>query len=144
MSQVSIEVGAADAGLDQRLSDELDRHNHAAVPGPTAVELTVTARRPGDGDVVGGISGWTWQEAAGIQMVWVASAHRGERLGARLLAAFEGAAAARGARRVFVTSFTFQGPGFYERCGYREIFRWDGVPVEGEADVHLRKDLAVG
>ena len=32
-------------------------------------------------------------------------------------------------------------PGFYERQGYREIFRWDGVPVEGEADVHLRKDL---
>ena len=42
---------------------------------------------------------------------------------------------------MFVTSFTFQAPGFYERQGYREIFRWDGVPVEGEADVHLRKDL---
>jgi hypothetical protein len=28
-----------------------------------------------------------------------------------------------------------------EKQGYREIFRWDGVPVEGEADVHLRKDL---
>jgi len=48
---------------------------------------------------------------------------------------------ARGANRLFVTSFTFQAPGFYERHGYREIFRWDGVPTEGEADVHLRKDL---
>ena len=48
---------------------------------------------------------------------------------------------ARGANRLFVTSFTFQAPGFYERHGYREIFRWDGVPTEREADVHLRKDL---
>jgi hypothetical protein len=48
---------------------------------------------------------------------------------------------ARGADRVFVTSFTFQAPGFYRRHGYRELFRWDGVPREGDADVHLRKDL---
>jgi hypothetical protein len=42
---------------------------------------------------------------------------------------------------VFVTSFTFQAPGFYERHGYREILRWDGVPTADAADVHLRKDL---
>jgi hypothetical protein len=40
-----------------------------------------------------------------------------------------------------VTSFTFQAPGFYQRHGYRELFRWDGVPREGDADVHFRKDL---
>ena len=34
---------------------------------------------------------------------------------------------------MFVTSFTFQAPGFYERHGYREIFRWDDVPVAGPA-----------
>jgi hypothetical protein len=28
-----------------------------------------------------------------------------------------------------VTSFTFQAPGFYERHGYREIFRWERVPT---------------
>ena len=43
---------------------------------------------------------------------------------------------------MFVTSFTFQAPGFYERHGYREIFRWDGVPTADAADVHLRKDLS--
>lgn len=59
----------------------------------------------------------------------------------QLLAEFERTAVTRGARRAFVTSFTFQAPGFYERHGYREIFRWDGVPIEGHADVHFRKDL---
>jgi len=55
--------------------------------------------------------------------------------------AFEAEARRRGAKRVFVTSFTFQAPGFYERHGYSEIFRWDGVPVTGQADVHFRKEL---
>ena len=66
---------------------------------------------------------------------------RGTGVGSRLLAQFEQAAVERGARRVFVTSFTFQAPGFYEKHGYSEIFRWDGVPVDGQADVHFRKDL---
>jgi len=133
-------VDAADESLDKQLSHELDVVNAAAAPGPAAVELTVRGTDE-HGELVGGISGWTWQEAAGIAMTWVRAEQRGTGLGRQLIAEFERSAAARGARRVFVTSFTFQAPGFYEKQGYREIFRWDGVPVEGEADVHLRKDL---
>lgn len=58
-----------------------------------------------------------------------------------MLRDFEAEARRRGARRVFVTSLTFQAPAFYQRHGYVEIFRWVGVPVDGEADVHFRKDL---
>lgn len=135
-------VGESDAALDQRLSDELDRFNAAAAPGagPGAVELTVRCNDD-SGDLVGGLSGWTWQEAAGIAMTWVHADHRGSGLGSQLLIRFEEEAAARGVRRVFVTSFTFQAPGFYERYGYREIFRWEGVPAAGSDDVHFRKDL---
>lgn len=133
-------VGSADAALDERLSAELDVVNAAAVPGPEAVELTVSCLDADDA-LVGGVSGWTWQEAAGIGLTWVAASARGSGVGAALLAEFERVARERGARRVFVTSFTFQAPGFYERRGYREIFRWEGVPVAGEDDVHLRKDL---
>ncbi len=135
-----IVVGDADASLDQRLSDELDLVNAAAVPGAAAVELTVRILDDDD-ELLGGISGWTWQQAAGIAMTWVRADQRGTGVGARLVGRFEETAAERGARRVFVTSFTFQAPGFYERHGYREIFRWDGVPVDGQADVHMRKDL---
>ena len=135
-----IVVGKADASLDERLSTELDTVNVAAVPGPAAVELTVQALDDA-AELLGGISGWTWQQAAGIGMTWVRADQRGTGIGSQLISRFEQAAAERGARRVFVTSFTFQAPGFYEKHGYREIFRWDGVPVDGEADVHFRKDL---
>ena len=134
-------VGEADATLDQRLSDELDAVNAAATEGtPAARELTVRVV-DGDGELVAGVSGWTWGVAAGIGMTWVREQARGTGLGERLLADFETEARARGCTHVFVTSFTFQAPGFYEKQGYREIFRWEGVPTSDSADVHLRKDL---
>jgi GNAT superfamily N-acetyltransferase len=140
-TQYRTSVGEADAALDQRLSDELDKVNAAATRGTDpARELTVRVR-DGAGELAAGMSGWTWGVAAGIGMTWVRDDARGAKLGTRLLDEFEAEARRRGCTHVFVTSFTFQAPGFYERHGYREIFRWEGVPVASEADVHLRKEL---
>jgi GNAT superfamily N-acetyltransferase len=134
-------VATADAALDQRLSEELDVVNAAATPGiDTAQELTVRIT-DGDGALAAGISGWTWGVAAGIGMTWVRADARAARLGSRLLTDFEAEALRRGCTHVFVTSFTFQAPGFYERHGYVEFARWQDVPRVGEADVHLRKEL---
>lgn len=134
-------VGEGDATLDQRLSDELDVVNAAATAGtPAARELTVRID-DASGELGGGVSGWTWGVAAGIGMTWVRDDLRGTGLGERLLADFESEARSRGCTHVFVTSFTFQAPGFYETQGYREIFRWEGVPTADAADVHFRKEL---
>ena len=133
-------VGPGDSALDQRLSDELDAHNAAATPGVAPAE-ELTVRIDEDGRLLAGASGWTWGEAAGIAMTWVDAEQRGSGLGAALLDAFEEEARRRGCTHVFVTSFTFQAPEFYQRRGYREIFRWEGVPTAGRDDVHLRKDL---
>nr|WP_227464709.1 GNAT family N-acetyltransferase [Nocardioides lijunqiniae] len=93
------------------------------------------------GELAAGVSGWTWGVAAGIGLTWVREESRRDGLGARLLEEFEAEARARGCTHVFVTSFTFQAPGFYERHGYRELFRWEDLPAPGAADVHLRKEL---
>jgi GNAT superfamily N-acetyltransferase len=135
------QVSGGDADLDRRLSDELDAVNAAATVG-TAPARELTVRVVGEsGELLAGMSGWTWGVAAGIGMTWVSQGARGQGLGTELLALFEGEARARGCTHVFVTSFTFQAPGFYERHGYREIFRWQGVPTPEAADVHLRKEL---
>jgi GNAT superfamily N-acetyltransferase len=133
-------VGAADAELDQQLSDELDRFNASSTPDvAAAAELTVRVEE--DGELVGGVSGWTWGQAAGVAMTWVREDRRGSGVGQSLMAAFEDEARARGCRHVFVTSFTFQAPQFYQRLGYVEILRWESVPTPGRDDVHLRKQL---
>lgn len=135
-------TGGADPALDKRLSDELSKGNAAATPGvEPARELTVQIVDSA-GELAGGISGWTWGVAAGIALTWVRDDVRGSALGAQLLQDFETHARSRGCAHVFVTSFTFQAPGFYEKHGYREIFRWEGVPTHDSADVHLRKEIA--
>jgi GNAT superfamily N-acetyltransferase len=133
-------VGKADAALDQLLNDELDKFNAAATSGVApAEELTVRVEQ--QGCLVAGVSGWTWGQAAGIGMTWVREDDRGTGVGTSAMTAFENEARSRGCTHVFVTSFTFQAPGFYHRLGYREIFRWESVPTTGRDDVHMRKEL---
>jgi len=140
MTDTVTSVGRADPALDQLLNDELDKFNAAATSGVApAEELTVRVER--EGCVVAGVSGWTWGQAAGIGMTWVREDHRGTGVGTSAMTAFEREARRRGCTHVFVTSFTFQAPGFYQRLGYREFCRWESVPTAGRDDVHMRKEL---
>ena len=136
-----VAVGDAVPELDQRLSAELDRVNAEATPGIAPARQLTVQILDGSGELAAGMSGWTWGVAAGIGLTWVRETSRGDGLGAQLLAEFEAEARSRGCAHVFVTSFTFQAPGFYQRHGYRELFRWQGVPTDDAADVHLRKEL---
>lgn len=140
MTDPKTTVGRADAALDERLNDELDKFNAAANPDFGAAE-ELTVRVEEDGALVAGLSGWTWGQAAGIAMTWVQPDKRGTGVGAGLVAAFEEEARRRGCTHAFVTSFTFQAPDFYRRLGYSEIFRWESVPTTGRDDVHMRKEL---
>lgn len=134
-------VGEGNAELDQRLSNELDKVNAAATIGtPAARELTVQIL-DNHGELAAGMSGWTWGIAAGIAMTWVREDVRKDGLGSQLLQDFEDEALTRGCTHVFTTSFTFQAPGFYERHGYQELFRWEGLPTPDAADIHFRKEL---
>jgi GNAT superfamily N-acetyltransferase len=113
-------VGDGDPALDQRLSDELDAFNAAAMAS-AGEQRELTVRIDDDHGLAAGISGWTWGLAAGIAMTWTRADVRGAGLGADLLESFEAEAARRSVRHVYVTSFTFQAPAFYERHGYVEL-----------------------
>jgi ribosomal protein S18 acetylase RimI-like enzyme len=136
-----IEVGEAAAELDQRLSDELDRFNNAATAGLAPQrELTVQVHDAQD-NLVAGLSGWTWGTSAGIAMVWVHENSRREGWGNRMLTAAETEARGRGCTQIFVSSFTFQSPAFYQRNGYLEYSRQANLPSAPHSDVHMRKAL---
>jgi GNAT superfamily N-acetyltransferase len=136
----ALEVGGADAELDARLGEELARFNEAVSGIGDQLELTVQVR-DAQGDLVGGLSGWTWGTCAGIGMFWIREDARRSGLGSRILAAAEGEAVSRGCAQMVLSSFTFQAPAFYRRHGYVETGRTEGLPVAGMADVHFRKDL---
>lgn len=130
-------VGGADPALDAALSEGLTAFN-TAVAGASD-ELTVRVRDD-DGALLAGLSGWVWGSSAGIGLLWVRDDARRAGWGARLVAAFEREARARGCARLLVSSFTFQAPGFYERQGFVEVARVPDLPP-GHADVHLAKPL---
>lgn len=75
-------------------------------------------------------------------MVWVREDARRSGVGSRLLVAAEQIARERACKRLTVSSFTFQAPPFYERHGFVEFARTEGLPVDGQADVHFVKMLA--
>src|SRR4051794_3214662 len=136
----AVEVGGADAELDARLGEELTRYNEAVSGVLDQRELTVQVRDP-HGELVGGLSGWSWGTCAGVGMFWIREDARRSGWGSRLLAAAEREARARGCEQMVLSSFTFQAPDFYRRQGYTETGRTEGLPVAGLSDVHFRKTL---
>jgi GNAT superfamily N-acetyltransferase len=135
-----LQVGDADAALSAVLNAGLEAYNQAAVDAGEQREMSVKVL-DADGAVLAGLTGWTWGTCAGISLTWVREDARRQGWGGRLLEAAEQIARERGCHQIVVTSFTFQAPRFYELHGYVETGRTEGLPVAGEADVHLRKEL---
>ena len=82
-------------------------------------ELAVFARR--DGEIVGGAHGevsWGWLD---VLTVWLHEDLRGTGLGRKLMDDLEALAIQKGAQAAIVTTWSFQAPEFYKRCGYEEV-----------------------
>ena len=139
MSEVRFVVGDADAGLAQRLDEEISAFNAAATGHHDGRMLSVAVRGDG-GDLRAGLYGWTWGGCGYIDLLWVRDDQRGHGLGAGLLAAAEAEIQRRGCDRVALNTHSFQAPDFYARFGYTECGRTPGYP-RGHDDIHLVKQF---
>jgi GNAT superfamily N-acetyltransferase len=136
----TLRVGGGDAGLHARLDAKLNAYNRTISGVHEQAGLSVRIDDE-SGALVGGLTGWTWGTCAGISLLWVRENARARGTGSRLIEAAERVARDRGCHQIIVSSFTFQAPGFYERHGFVETGRTEGLPVAGVADVHLAKRL---
>jgi GNAT superfamily N-acetyltransferase len=139
-SDERLTVGGRDAELAARLDAELSAYNLETSGVHERSQFSVRIDDDA-GDLVAGLSGWVWGTCAGISLVWVREDGRAGGTGSRLIEAAERVAREHGCSRIVVSSFTFQAPGFYERQGFTETGRTEGIPFEGSADVHLVKQL---
>jgi len=78
--------------------------------------------------VVGGIVGEVWTTVLFIQLFWIERKLRGKDHGTRLIKAIEDEARRFGATHSYVDTMSFQAPGFYRACGYREFGSIEGYP----------------
>ncbi|MEV6811406.1 GNAT family N-acetyltransferase [Micromonospora sp. NPDC051296] len=134
-----VQVLGKDDDLNARLDAELTAFNQRATGADDEADLSVRITSP-DGELVAGLTGWSWGSCAGINMVWVRADRRGEGWGGRLLRAAEEEARRRGCTEISVASFSFQAPEFYRRHGYLDTGRREGIPG-GHVDHHFWKSL---
>src|SRR5689334_4976912 len=81
--------------------------------------LTITARE--GKDIVGGLAGYTFFGWLFIDRLWVSDERRRKGLGKALMKRAESEARKRGARNGYLSTFSFQAPGFYKKLGYRQF-----------------------
>jgi len=86
------------------------------------------------------IAGYTWAGIAEIRQFWVDPDRRGKGHGRALLNAALAEASNRGVKRIWVASYEFQAPSFYEKAGFVRKAALAEWPV-GHTNVILCKTL---
>ncbi len=102
------------------------------------IELGIFVRDAGK--VVAGITGWTRGDSCELQNLWVHPSLRGHGLGARLLAAAEAEAAARGCTQTVHLTYDFQARRLYEATGYELVGQVKDFPTGADV-LWFRKPL---
>lgn len=92
-------------------------------------------------EIVAGLSGWTWAHACEIRQLWVHPSWRGQGYGQALLEFAEREARTRGCNVILINSYSFQAPGFYQKCGYELAWRLLDFPP-GNQYCYLVKRLS--
>ena len=72
-----------------------------------------------DQAVLGGVIGITYWDWLYIDLMWIQEELRGRGFGHKLLTLAEEEARGRGAKNVYLDTFSFQAPDFYKKHGYR-------------------------
>ncbi len=93
-------------------------------PGPLKIVLKAKQTET----IIGALTGqsvWGWLY---VHLLWVDAARQGEGLGSRLMQAAEIEAEKRGCNGIWVSTYSFQAPVFYEKMGYAPFGRIDDFP----------------
>lgn len=94
------------------------------------------------GRVVGGLWGRTVYDWLFVELLFVPEPLRGRGIGSDLMNRAEHEAVARGCHSVWLDTFEFQAPGFYERLGYVCFGELPDYPA-GFARYFMKKSLGV-
>jgi ribosomal protein S18 acetylase RimI-like enzyme len=94
----------------------------------------------GPGHSLGGVWGYTAYGWMFIQYLAISEAYRGQGLGKNLMASAEELARNKTCTGIWLDTYSFQAPGFYEMLGYSVFGRIDDYPV-GHHRLFLLKRL---
>ena len=92
------------------------------------------------GELMAGLVAETFGNWLEIEYLFVKEDLRGQGIGSKLLQQAESEAKKRNCRYVFVNTYQFQAPAFYQKHGYKEVFTLKDYPYTGQRH-YYQKDL---
>jgi len=113
----------------QFLDNMIYEHNKAQTnkdDGKLFAELIYDA----ENNIIAGITGWTWASACEITLFWVKDDYRGKGYGRLLLQAAEATAKKEKCKAIFLRTYSFQAPDFYQKYGYKVALEIKGFPYD--------------
>ena len=141
MNELELHVG--DGDIEEIVAAVMDGLEAAPLPEsvpPYRPKPVAIALRNQAGGIEGGLTGhsvWDWLY---VKYLWVAENRRGSGYGERLLDAAEREAKNLGCLGIWLSTLSFQAPGFYERFGYRRFGHLDDFPA-GHQRIFYQKRL---
>jgi GNAT superfamily N-acetyltransferase len=123
---LSISVERTVGKTKKAVLDGLIRYNNEKMGKQKSKRLAISLRE--GNEIVGGIVGEVWTAVLFIQFFWLEQGLRGTGFGRKLIRAIEDEARRFGAKRSYLDTMSFQAPGFYRICGYREFGSIEGYP----------------
>jgi GNAT superfamily N-acetyltransferase len=123
---LSISVERTIGKTKKAVLDGLIRYNKEKMGEQRHKRLAVSLRE--GNEIVGGIVGEVWAAVLFIQFFWLEQRLRGTGFGKKLIRAIEDEARRIGAKRSYLDTMSFQAPGFYRICGYKEFGSIEGYP----------------
>jgi GNAT superfamily N-acetyltransferase len=123
---LSISVERTVGKTKKAVLDGLIRYNNEKMGKQKYKRLAISLRE--GNQIVGGIVGEVWTAVLFIQFFWLEQGLRGTGFGRKLIAAIEDEARRFGAKRSYLDTMSFQAPGFYRICGYKEFGSIEGYP----------------
>lgn len=106
----------------------LDEYNFSVAPSLSEVKSLAASATDDEGKLIGGAIGRTWGQCCELLELWVAPESRNNGVGSGLLIKFESHARQRGCKFFYLTTLSYQAPGFYRKHGYDPIASIAGYP----------------
>ena len=91
------------------------------------------------GELLAGLVAETFGNWLEIEYLFVKEELRGQGIGSQLLQQVESEAKKRNCRYVFVNTYQFQAPAFYQKHGYQEVFTLKDYPCTGQRHYYQKE-----
>lgn len=128
MSGVSISILDNPSDADRRaILTPLDAFNKAKAGDENYEPIAIVLRDEAE-KIVGGLWAQLYFDWVFIELLFIPENLRGENLGAKLLRQLEEIAKTKGCVGIWLDTFSFQAPGFYEKQGYERFGTLENYP----------------